>query len=191
MEDENRKPIDQSDEIVNNSTEQEYSFADDSDESTSATNLAEPISWQSSEGEQRHRSAIWYVMVLLVTAGLVALAVFLLNNLSFAILAPVMALALIVMSTRPPRMVNYSISPKGVYVGDKLFDFSEFRAFGITLKTAHNSATLLPVKRFSPALTIYFDDDQGEKIVDMLGARLPIVEVKPDFLDKLSRLLQL
>ena len=39
--------------------------------------------------------------------------------------------------------------------------------------------------------TIYFSEAEGEKIVDMLGARLPMQEIKPDALEKLIRLIKL
>jgi len=53
------------------------------------------------------------------------------------------------------------------------------------------SVLLLPVKRFSPGLTIYFSEAEGEVIVDMLGTRLPMQEIKPDALEKLIRIIKL
>ena len=102
-----------------------------------------------------------------------------------------MATAIVLLSVRPPRTINYAISPKGVYVADKLYDFSEFRAFGVVVDEQLSSALLLPVKRFSPGLTLYFTADDGEKVVDMLGARLPMQEIQPDTLDKFIRMLKL
>jgi hypothetical protein len=34
-------------------------------------------------------------------------------------------------------------------------------------------------------LAIYFPQEYGEAIVDLLGARLPMHDVKPDFFDKI------
>ena len=59
------------------------------------------------------------------------------------------------------------------------------------MKNNQHSAILLPVKRFSPGLTLYFSEKEGEKIVDMLGARLPMQEIKPDALEKLIRMIKL
>ena len=78
-----------------------------------------------------------------------------------------------------------------MYVADKLYDFSEFRAFGLTEDRGQHSAVLLPVKRFSPGLTIYFSEAEGELIVDMLGARLPMQEIHLDSLEKLIRWIKL
>ena len=134
---------------------------------------------------------IMYVAFGVVLIGLMALAILVFKSPTFAILLPIMTVALFLLSEKTPQNINYAISPKGVYVGDKLYDFSEFRAFGITRENNQHSAILLPVKRFSPGLTLYFSEKEGEKIVDMLGARLPMQEIKPDALEKLIRMIKL
>ena len=153
--------------------------------------LTEPVAWQAPEGVQIQHGVLWYTAFAVATIILMALSIFLLESWTFAVLIPVMAAALILQLSRPPRIINYAISPKGVYVADKLYDFSEFRAFGLLEDQGQHSAILLPVKRFSPGLTIYFSETEGEVVVDMLGARLPMQEVRIDTLEKLIRLIKL
>lgn len=153
--------------------------------------LRQPFSWEAPEGLHVHRTAGWYAAFWLVTIGLIALALFVFKSYTFAVLIPVMAVAVMVFGTKPPRMVHYSISPKGVYVGDTLHDFSQFRAFGVIMDEQLPSVVLLPVRRFSPGLTLYFTAADGEKIVDMLGARLPMQQIAPDALDKFIRMIRL
>ena len=45
---------------------------------------------------------------------------------------------------------------------------------------------MLPVKRFAPSVNVYFPPENGEQIVDVFGAVLPMEEVKQDFIDRLS-----
>lgn len=153
--------------------------------------LTEPIAWNAPEGVRIQRDAVWYVLFAIVLAGLMALAILVFQNWTFAILLPIMAVALFVLSNNNPQTINYAISPKGIYIADTLHDFSEFRAFGLLHENDQHSILLLPVKRFSPGLTIYFSEAEGEKIVDMLGARLPMQEIKPDALEKFIRLIKL
>ena len=153
--------------------------------------LKEPIAWTAPEGVKVHRELWWYIAFGVVLIGLMALAILVFKSPTFAILLPIMTVALFLLSEKTPQNINYAISPKGIYVGDKLYDFSEFRAFGITRENNQHSAILLPVKRFSPGLTLYFSEKEGEKIVDMLGARLPMQEIKPDALEKLIRMIKL
>lgn len=153
--------------------------------------LTEPIAWNAPEGVRVQRGAVWYVLFAIVLAGLMALAILVFQNWTFTILLPIMAVALFVLSNKNPQTINYAISPKGIYIADTLHDFSEFRAFGLLHENDQHSILLLPVKRFSPGLTIYFSEAEGEKIVDMLGARLPMQEIKPDALEKFIRLIKL
>lgn len=153
--------------------------------------LAQPFSWHAPEGLRPQRGTMWYIVFGIVTIGLMAASILLMKSWTFAILIPVMATTLLLLSTRAPQTINYSISPKGIYVADMLHDFSEFRAFGIMEEQGYFSAVLLPVKRFSPGLTLYFTETEGEMVVDMLGARLPMQAVAPDALEKIIRLIRL
>ncbi len=153
--------------------------------------LTQPISWQAPDGTMKQRGTGWYIAFSIVIIGLILAAIFIFKSITFAILLPVMATAVMLITVKPPQEINYSISPKGIYVGDRLYDFSEFKGFGIIMNPGHNSIILLPVKRFAPELTIHFSDEQGEKVVDMIGSRLPIQEIKQKSLDKLIDLMKL
>ena len=158
---------------------------------TTAHDLSEPFSWHAPETRGPARGLGWYLSFAMVIIVLMALSVFWIKSWTFTVLIPIMAVALLSLSTKTPRMINYAISPKGVYVADKLYDFSEFKAFGVIEYQGQFSVLLLPVKRFSPGLTIYFSEAEGETIVDMLGTRLPMQEIKPDALEKLIRIIKL
>ncbi|PID32984.1 hypothetical protein CR969_03190 [Candidatus Saccharibacteria bacterium] len=173
-------------------------YVDQSDKTEVETNksakdvdLLEPITWNHPDGPVVHRGTLWYVLFGVTTLGFILLAIFVFKSITFAILVPIMAVAVITLLIRPPQNINYAISPKGIYIADKLYDFSEFKAFGVVEHQGQHSISLLPIKRFSPELTIYFPADKGEKIVDMLGARLPMQEVKLDLLEKIIHLIKL
>jgi hypothetical protein len=50
---------------------------------------------------------------------------------------------------------------------------------------------LIPTKRFSPGLSVYFPEEAGERIVDILGTRLPMETLKLDAIDIIVRRLRL
>jgi len=50
---------------------------------------------------------------------------------------------------------------------------------------------LLPTKRFQPGVSVYFPEEAGEAIVDMLGVRLPMQELHLDAVDKIVRKLRI
>jgi hypothetical protein len=152
---------------------------------------AEPIRWQASEYIHQEKNALWFVGFGVVVLGLMALAILLMQAWTFAVLIAVMAVAVVVYSRRPPRELTYTLSAKGLYIGDRLYDLSEFKSFGVIHDGAEFSVMLIPVKRFLPGVTVYFPEALGEQIVDFLGARLPMQELRLDIIDKVVRKLRL
>ena len=147
------------------------------------------IRWQASEYVQQDRPPIWYVGLTIITLALMVVAIFVMKSITFAILIPVMAFALVIYTKRPPAIIDYTLSRKGLHVNDRLYSYDEFRSFSIALHGRAPSFHLVPRKRFQLGQTVGFTEDIGEPIVDMLGARLPMKEESPDLFDRLiSRL---
>lgn len=149
------------------------------------------IHWSAEEYVSNEKNSLWFVIFGIVVVGLVALDIFLIKSYTFSVLVVVMAIAVIVLSRRPPRTINYSMSGQGVYIGERLYHFSEYKSFGVLNDAGQHSIMLMPIKRFSPGVTIYFPFEAGEKIVDILGARLPMQELKLDVIDVIVRKLRL
>ncbi len=149
------------------------------------------IQWQAPEYIQERRSPWWFIGFWIVTAVLMVLAAFVVQSWSFTILVPAMAAALMIYSHRPPRMLSYVLSAKGLYINEKLHPLGEFRSFGVFQDEAVPSLMLIPVKRFRPGLTVHFPAETGEVIVDFLGSRIPMQELKLDAFDQLIRKLHI
>lgn len=151
-----------------------------------------PVQWVAHEYIHVDKGFVWYIVFVLVVLALIAADVFLLKSWTFSLLVVVMAIALIVYTRRPPRDIQYALSGRqGLYVGEKLYHLSDFKAFGLIKDGDHHSIMLIPVKRFSPGVSVYFPEDAGEKIVDILGQRLPMEELKLDMIDIIVRQLRL
>lgn len=151
----------------------------------------EPIRWEASEYIHQEKNALWFLIFWIVVLGLMALAILLMQAWTFAVLIAVMAVAVVVYARRPPRVLTYTLSVKGLYIGDRLYDLSEFKSFGVIHDGAEFSIMLIPVKRFLPGVTVYFPEALGEQIVDFLGVRLPMQELHLDIIDKVVRKLRL
>ena len=148
------------------------------------------VSWEAEEYIERSRNVWWYFGLFAIGIGLCILSIFL-QWWSFIALVVVCVIAILVTSSRPPRRIRYSLDENGLTEGGKLHKYDEFRAFGILKEGSHFSIILIPKKRFAMQVKVYFPSDSGEAIVDMLGARLPMEEVKLDFLDKLVNFLRI
>jgi hypothetical protein len=149
------------------------------------------VQWQATEYVQQDRSARWFIVLAVICLGLISVALFLMHSISFAILVPVMAAALVVYVRRPPAVIDYVVSRKGIHINDHLHTYDEFRSFGVLSHDGVHSVVLVPRKRFQLSQTMYFPEEVGEALVDMLAARIPMNEVKQDAIDHLLARLRL
>lgn len=146
----------------------------------------ESINWKFGGGAKREFSSKWYLGMVVGFLALLALAIFLIKSWSFVALLVVSVLALVVFIRRPNEAVHYSLTPDGVSVDGTNRSYDNFKAFGV-IKNLNGSfkIVLIPTKRLSPALEVDINSEDGEKIVDFLGARLPMKEVELNFIDQI------
>ena len=149
------------------------------------------IRWQALEYMQHQHEPIWYVGFGATVLILIAVAIFVFKSPTFAVLVPVMAVALALYVRRPPATIDYTVSRKGIHVNDRLYTFDQFKSFSVVRQETTNHVVLIPRKRFQLGQNIYFPTEIGEKLVDMLAARLPMKEASPDIIDKLLAKLRL
>lgn len=151
----------------------------------------QPFRWQGTEYIHHEKDTMWFVIFGVIVVAFMAVSILLIQSITFTILIPVMAAALIVYTRRPPRLIEYTLSTKGLYVNDQLYPYAEFKGFGVIRDGQEYSIMMLPVKRFRPGISIYFPEEVGEPIVDLLGSRLPMQEMKLDFFDQIIHKLRI
>lgn len=148
------------------------------------------LSWEASEYVHHEKRTIWFVWVLLAALILLGISIFLLQSITFSVLVIVMTIALLVYAVRPPHIMRYQLSHYGIRINDKTFRFHDFRYFGVIEEGPLISAVMIPVKRFLPAVNLYFPTEQADEIVDILGSNLPMEDVEPDAVEKMMHKLR-
>lgn len=151
---------------------------------------SQEVSWQAEEYIIRDHNTWWYVGLFLVGGALSALSIFL-SWWTFLVLVILSVITILISTFRPPRQISYKLSKDGLTEGSTLHKYEDYRAFGILKEGGHFSAVLIPKKRFGLSTKVYFPESNGEVIVDILGSRLPMEEVKLDFLDKIVNFLRI
>ena len=151
----------------------------------------EPVQWQAAEYIQHEKTPTWYVGFIAVVVVLMVAAILIMQTWTFAVLIPVMAVALMVYTHRPPRLLNYVLSQKGLHINDQLHPMGEFKSFGVIQESERNTLVFVPVKRFKPGLTVFFPSEAGEQIVDLLGGYLPMRDEQQDIFDRIVRKLRI
>lgn len=151
----------------------------------------EPITWSAQEYIHQEKGASWFIIFTIVVVVLLGVSIFLMKSLSFAALLGVIAAVVVVYSRRPPRELTYSLTNDGLSVDQTLHKFEAFKSFGVIRDGEEYSVMLIPTRRFQPGITVYFPEEAGEDIVDMLGSRLPMRDLHLDVIDHVVRLLRL
>ena len=171
---------------VQNSSE----FTDDDQYEEGDIDLSEPVAWQAAEFIHHEKTAIWYVISGVVLLILVAFSIYM-QAYTFTAVLVVIAVVIGIYTRRPPHTINYALSEDGLSIDSALHRYEEFKSFGIIRDGEEFSVMLIPRKRFQPGITVYFPEEAGEDIVDVLGARLPMRDLKLDVVDKIVRKLRL
>ena len=156
--------------------------------------IDEPLRWNAAEYNHMNKGFWWYLVFSFITVLLVMFDIFFLKTplWTFSILVLVMAVALIIYAKRPPKELPYTLSSEqGLYIADRLYQFSEFKSFGIVHEENKMHIGLIPIKRFAPMVSVYFPEELGESLVEILGSKLPMQEIKIDIIDGLVRRLRL
>ncbi len=147
------------------------------------------ITWTASEFIAHDKNKMWYVF----TGGAViaiAAVVFLLDS-SHGWFSPLMILMaggiFAFYANRKPQILDYSVDSDGVHVGQKLYRYGDFKSFAVIQEGAINSIMLIPLQRFMPGLSIYYEPKDEQSIVDAIGTYLPHEERQQDVIDRLMR----
>lgn len=144
------------------------------------------VSWEASEYIHNDKGAMWVVGLVAIVAVVAGIS-FWLQAWTFFVLVLVMGLAMGVVAFRKPHTMSYELTTAGIAINGRQMRFDEFRAFGVLKQDAFYMLTFIPVKRFAPAINVYFHGEDGEKIVDIIGSHLPMEVIKPDPIDTVMR----
>lgn len=146
----------------------------------------EMVSWTADEFIAHPKSQQWYINLGIAT-GVISLLVYFLTQRDVVSVAVVVIVAIVfgIFASRHPRHLQFAIDSSGIHVGEKLYSYGEFKSFSVMQEDTQKSIWLLPLKRFMPILTIYFEDKDADNIVGVLSLLLPIENREPDIVDRL------
>ena len=90
----------------------------------------EGISWRAHEFAHQPKTSDWYWAVGIITIGAVVASIFF-NNIILATLIIVSALALLLHANKPPRLLEYHLTSRGLIVGNHLYPIATIESFWI------------------------------------------------------------
>lgn len=169
----------------------QFAAEDTSPAQSSPPPASSAISWTAPEYHAHQKSWGWYAslglaacvgssIVFLLTHDKISTGVILLVAVLFAIFA-----------ASKPRTLTYKIDDHGIYINQKLYLYSEFKSFSVVDEAAASSISLLPLKRFMPPISMYYQAKDEDEIFNTLSLYLPYEEHKSDTVDLLMRKIRL
>ena len=164
-------------------------FEDDIDDAP--IDLSEPVTWQAKEYIHQDKDTKWFVIFGIVLAVFMGVSIFLMKSWSFSILLVVIAIVIVVLAKRPPRVMDYALTEEGLQIDETLHKYNDFKSFGVIRDGEEFSIMLIPRSRFMPGITVYFPEEAGEDIVDVLGSRMPMRDLRLDVIDRVVRKIRL
>lgn len=168
---------------VNPSVPQPFAFnADDTPPEPNPENL----SWTASEFIHHAKSLNWYLVVGIVgLVGAVIVYFWTKDIISTAVIAGV-AVIFAVSATSKPRVLPYEINESGIQIGSRHYPYADFKTFSVVREgSAFSKVELMPLKRFSPPVSMHFPPEEEDTIVHTLSEFLPYEEHKPDATERL------
>lgn len=145
------------------------------------------VSWTASEFVVHEKSPMWY-LAMIGGAALLSIIVYVITRDWFSTLVVIIAAAIFgVAAGRKPRQMQYAVDDHGVSIGRRFYPYGDFRSFSIAEDGPLRSVNFMPLKRFMPALSIYYDPADEQRIGEVLTAHLPMHEHKHDMTERLMR----
>ena len=149
---------------------------------------ARAISWEAPEHHHVEKGNDWYLVLVIIVFALF-IASIILGNVMFALLVAVAGGAFAVAATKPPKIIPFSVSVRGVRIGDRLHPYATLDAYNIDEEDPKGPQLLLRSRqRFMPLLVIPIPEEYIDDIEDLLKPRLDEEDLEEPVIMKILEL---
>lgn len=145
------------------------------------------VVWTAAEFIEHDKSPAWFLAMVGISVAAIGIVYLITRDPMNALLVAIAAVLFGVAAGRPPRHMQYAVNDHGISIGRKFFDYSNFRSFSVIDEGITRSIMLMPLKRFMPTLTLYYDLDDEQRIGDVLADHLPFAQHELQLTEKLMR----
>jgi len=143
------------------------------------------VSWTASEFIAHEKTPTWYGVLAIVAIVGAALA-YLISRDWVAVAAILVCAGMFgYVAARAPRQLEFVITTTGVGIGPKFYPFKKFRSYSVVDEGAFASIDFMPLKRFDMPISVYYDPEHEDKIMQILSQHLAIDQHKRTMLDGL------
>ena len=139
---------------------------------------ARAITWEAPEHHHVEKSSDWFWVVGIIAIS-AATAAFFFGNFLFAVLILVAAVSLSLVSLRKPRIIAYSVTTRGIRIGEDIYTYPTLTSFHIdTINYPTPHLLVKSKKMYMPLLLMPIPEEYIDEIQDILEVRLPEEELE-------------
>ena len=149
--------------------------------------VTDSITWSASEFIDNSKNFEWYLFFFVAILVISFLVYLFTHSIFSSIVIFILGGALCFMATRRPREVNYRLDDKGIVISNTNYPFSDFKSYTLVSEGGLDHISLSSVKRFSPNKIIYFEPQDKDHIISLLGGFLPLEPASVDPIDKFMK----
>jgi len=144
-------------------------------------------SWSASEYIAHNKGAAWFVLLGIVLLAFIGAFYVATKDIVVPVVVAVAGITFGVFAARSPRVLEYTVNAKGIQIGPKFYTYADFKSFSVAEDGPLPAIVLLPLKRFLPPITVFYEPKEEDTILNVLANYLPHEEKQPDLVDKLMR----
>lgn len=148
------------------------------------------VTWTASEFIAHDKGARWYALFALGVAALMIVIHFITHDLISVLVIAALAVLFGFSAARKPRILTYQLTTGGIVIGQKFYPYSDFKSFSVLHEGPFSSITFMPMKRFMPPLSVYYEQKDEQAIFVVLANHLPFEEQGNDVIDHIARRLR-
>lgn len=147
------------------------------------------IEWQAPEYEFRKKTADWFWVAGIITIAFIFSSV-VLKNILFAVLVVIGSFSLMLYAARKPKIVSFSVGPKGIQIAERIYYYDDLKSFWINYNPPQTKELIIESKKtFMPHITIMLGDADPVKARDFLLKFLPEQKNEESLITTISRLI--
>lgn len=140
--------------------------------------MQENITWTAHEHSHTDKGSDWFwaLGIIAVSAAVVAV---LFKNFLFALLIIIGAFTMALLSSRKPQELTFSLTPRGIVIGDSLYPYQMLVGFWIRNREGAHPILIVDARRFmTPHLVIDLNGVDAEQVHAYLLEHLPEEELE-------------
>jgi len=147
------------------------------------------IAWEAYEHHHVEKKSDWFWIVGIIIVS-VAVASILLGNPLFGIMILIGGTVMLILASRPPKIVQYAVTQRGLRLDDTLYPYTTLEAYFIDEEDVLGPQLLVrSEKLFMPLLILPLPEEYIDEIEGIIAPRLPEEHIEEPFARKVLEFL--